>query len=144
MIAASEHLGSEVAIAELDAAADLYFLAGAHESFPRLGVETAGQQDLNLSVARRRELCPGFGWSLRAASQQASGNDSGIVHDQQLISAKKGREVREHAVFVGWGGTIEKKHARSIAGRERALSDLVGRELIVEIRWKHGRQFNRV
>jgi hypothetical protein len=65
-------------------------------------------------------------------SEESRGNYARVVQYQQLIPAKKRRQLSEHLIRVASVGAIQQQQPRSVAPLKWPLRDLLFRKEIVQ------------
>jgi hypothetical protein len=109
----------------MDAFADWHFLARSDQGFPNIGFELSGEKYLDVSG----EVFAGCfaGGLLRvnaeAPAEEASGNNAGVVEDDQFVSGEEIGEVFELRVFQATGRSQEDEQSGCVATVEGALGD---------------------
>jgi hypothetical protein len=78
------------------------------------------------AARRRLRVDPG------TATEEASGNDAGIVQDDEFVAPEELREIQKKAVVQVARGSRHPKHAGSIATRKGLLSDLARGKVVIE------------
>ena len=128
--AAGFDVGFEFTFAKYDSLADGNFSAGADEGFPLVVRERANEKDFDGRLEEfvaswiifTRRTCVQAG----AAAEEARGQDSRVVDDDEFVATEQIGEFAELAVVPRAGGAVEQEHARGVACGEWALGDSLG------------------
>ena len=75
-----------------------------------------------------------------APPEQPRGDDTRIIEDEELVAPQEVGQSSKESIFDGPGSAIEQKEPRGIATFERALGDLLAREMVVEFIETHGKR----
>ena len=70
-------------------------------------------------------------------TQQAGGEDAGVVDDEQIAGPQQRRQIGDRPVRHGAGGPIE-RHQTRLAAWQRGLGDEVVGQREVEVSDEHG------
>jgi hypothetical protein len=96
-----ENFGFQFSFAKKNSLSHVHLAARPDERFPSLGIDLAGEEDLDFPG----EMCRfcGARWRLRmnagASPEQARGDDAGIVKDQKFVTSQKIGEFSKKTVF---------------------------------------------
>jgi hypothetical protein len=68
-----------------------------------------------------------------AAAKEASGNDASVIENNQLIAPQQIGKIYKKAILHATFETREHKEARRVATIQRALGNLAGSQVVIEV-----------
>lgn len=107
--------------ADLDGAADFHAFSGADEAPPMGGIDGIGAEEFDGVIV----------------GKDTSGDDFGVVEDEEVIGREEFWEIGEVVVGDRAGGAVDEHHARGGPIGEGARGDEFGREFVEKITGSH-------
>jgi hypothetical protein len=110
-----------------------------NQRFPRVGSELTSQKDLHLAAKMLGTRGPGgrLGMNPGAPPEEPGGDDARIVEDEEFVALKNFAEFKKAMIFEPACGPVQQEKSRSFAPIERPLSNLLFRQVIVELVQSH-------
>jgi len=110
-----------------------------NQPFPSVGSELTSQKDLHLAAKMLGTRGPGgrLGMNPGTPPEEPGRDDARIVEDEEFVAPKKIEYFKKQMIFELAGGPIQQEKSRSFAPIERPLSNLLFRQVIVELVQSH-------
>ena len=119
------NLGSQLAVAKGELRAFAHFLAGPHQTFPRLVAPVDQQQHLARAAARQ------------TLAQQPCRKHAGIIEDQAVPRPQKIRQLIKMMVLDFPGNLIKQQQSRPVPSLKWGLGDQLLRQIKIEVMCFH-------
>ena len=119
------NLGSQLAVAKGELRAFAHFLAGPHQTFPRLVAPVDQQQHLARAAARQ------------TLAQQPCRKHAGIIEDQAVAGMQILWQVKEVPVLPRAGLLVQHQKPRGVTPLDGGLGDQLLRQIKIEVMCFH-------
>jgi len=106
-----------------------------NQRFPSVGSKLPSQKDLHLAAKMLGTRSPGWrlGMNPDAPPEKPGRDNARIVENEELVTLKKFAEFKKAMIFEPAGGAVQQEKSRSFAAIQRPLSDLLFRQVIIEL-----------